>query len=60
MKLSVDFWKFTKIWYSDVQNNFMFLTRQNSQKWVKIQKSTDNHLSFDGIIQENVDLSDIY
>ena len=60
MKLSVDFWKFTKIWYSDVQNNFMFLTRQNSQKWVKIQKSTDNHLSFDGIIQKNVDLSDIY
>jgi hypothetical protein len=23
-------------------------------------QQTDNHLSFDGIIQENIDLSDIY
>ena len=74
MKLFVDFWKFTKIWKGlqhrnkelflfwrlDVQNNFMFPTRKSSQKRVKIQKSTDNHSSFDGIIQENIDLSDIY
>ena len=38
----------------------MFPTRKNSQKQVKIQKSTDNHLSFDGMIQENIDMSDIY
>jgi hypothetical protein len=30
----------------------MFPTGKNSQKWVKIQKSTDKHLSFDGLIQE--------
>ena len=30
----------------------------NMQKQVKIQKSTDNHSSFDGLIQENIDLSD--
>ena len=47
-------------WRLDVQNNFMFPTRKNSQKRVKIQKSTDNHSSFDGMIQENIDLSDIY
>ena len=74
MKLFVDFWKFTKIWKVlqhrntelflfwrlDVHNNFMFPTRKNSKKRVKIQKPTDNHLSFDGLIQENIDLSDIY
>jgi hypothetical protein len=39
----------------------MFLTRKNNQKRVKIiQTSTDNHSSFDGLIQENIDLSDIY
>ena len=32
----------------------------NRQKRVKIQKSTDNHSSFDGIIQENINLSGIY
>ena len=32
----------------------------NSQKWVKNQKSTNKHLSFDGLIQEYIDLSDIY
>ena len=47
-------------WHLDVQNNFMFPTLKNSQKWVKIQKSTDNHSAFDGMIQENIDLSDIY
>ena len=36
----------------DVQNNFMFPTCKNSQKWVKVQKSTDKHSSFDGLIQE--------
>ena len=70
MKLFVDFWKFTKFWKGlqrrnkelflfwrlDVHNNFMFPTRKNSQKRVKIQKSPDNHSSFDGIIQENIDL----
>ena len=44
----------------DVQNNFMFPTCKNSQKRVKNQKSTDKHLSFDGLIQEDIDLSDIY
>ena len=74
MKLFVDFWKFTKIWKGlqhrntelflfwllDVQNNFMFPTCKNSQKRVKNQKSTDKHSSFDGLIQEDIDLSDIY
>ena len=60
-ELFVDFWKFTKIWkdlqhrntelflfwFLDVQNNFMFPTCKNSQKWVKNQKSTDKHSSFD-------------
>jgi hypothetical protein len=32
----------------------------NSQKQVKSQKSTDKHSSFDGLIQEDIDLSDIY
>jgi hypothetical protein len=31
-----------------------------SQRRVKNQKSTDKHSSFDGLIQENLDLSDIY
>ena len=31
----------------DVQNNSMFPTCKNSQKWVKNQKSTDKHSSFD-------------
>ena len=74
MKLFVDFWKFTKIWKGlwhrntelflfwllDVQNNFMFPTCKNSQKRVENQKSTDKYLSFDGLIQEDIDLSDIY
>ena len=30
------------------------------QKRVKIQKSTDKHSLFDGLIQEDIDLSDIY
>ena len=38
----------------------MFPTCKNSQKQVKNQKSTDKHLSFDGLIQEGIDLSDIY
>ena len=38
----------------------MFPTCKNSQKWVKNQKSTDKHSSFDGLIQEDIDLSDIY
>ena len=74
MKLIVAFSKFTKIWKDlqhrtkdlflfgrlDVQNNFIFPTSKNSQKWIKIQKLTDNYWSFDGKIQENIDLSDIY
>ena len=47
-------------WFLDVQNNFMFPTCKNSQKRVKNQKSTDKHSSFDGLIQEDIDLSDIY
>ena len=39
-------------WFFDVQNNFMFPTSKISQKWAKNQKSTDKHLSFDGLIQE--------
>ena len=38
----------------------MFPTRKNSQRWVKNHKSTDKHSSFDGLIQEDIDLSDIY
>ena len=38
----------------------MFPTCKNSQKRVKNQKSTDKHSSFDGLIQEDIDLSDIY
>jgi len=38
----------------------MFPTCENSQKKVKNQKSTDKHSSFDGLIQEDIDLSDIY
>ena len=39
----------------------MFLTRKDNQKHFKIiQKSTDNHSSFDGIIQESIDQYDIY
>ena len=38
----------------------MFLTCKNSQNWVKNQKSTDKYSSFDGLIQEDIDLSDIY
>ena len=43
----------------DVQNSFMFPKCKNSQKRVKNQKSTDKHLSFDGLIQDVIDLSDI-
>ena len=38
----------------------MFPTCKNSQKRIKNQKSTDKHSSFDGLIQEDIDLSDIY
>ena len=37
----------------------MFPTCKNSQKWGKNQKSTDKHSSFDGLIQEDIDLLDI-
>ena len=32
----------------------------NLQKGIKKQKSKDKHSSFDGLIQEDIDLSDIY
>ena len=38
----------------------MFPTRKKSQKRVKNQKLTDKHSPFDGVIQEVIDLSDIY
>ena len=38
----------------------MFSTCRNSQKRVKNQISTDKHSSFDGLIQKDIDLSDIY
>ena len=38
----------------------MFPTCKNSQKRVKNQKSTDKHSSFDGLIQEDIDMCDIY
>ena len=38
----------------------MFSTCKNSQKQVKNQKSTDKHSSFDGLIQEDIDMCDIY
>ena len=70
MNLFVDFWKITTIWKGlrhrniklflfwllDVQNNFMFPTCKKSQKLVK----KEEHSSFDGLIQEDIDLSDIY
>ena len=73
-EILVDFWKFTRIWKDlrhrntelylfrllDVQNNFMFPTCKNNQKGVKNQKSKHKHLSFDGLTQEDIDLSDIY
>ena len=74
MKLFADFWKFTKIWKElqhrstelfsfwllDVENNFMFSNMQEQSKMGKNQKSTDKHSSSDGLIQEYIDLSDIY
>ena len=33
---------------------------RTAKKWVKIQKSTDKHSSFDGLIQEDLDLSEIF
>ena len=33
---------------------------QEQSKWVKNQKSTDKHSSFDGLIQEDIYLSNIY
>ena len=33
---------------------------QEQSKTGKNQKSTDKHSSFDGLIQEDIDLSDIY
>ena len=50
----------TLFWFLDVLNNFKFPTHKNSQKWVKNQKSTDKHSSFDSLIQEYIDLPDIY
>ena len=37
-----------------------YVPHKNSQKWVKIRKPTDNNSSFDGMIQEYIDLSNIY
>ena len=34
--------------------------QEQSKAGKKNQKSTDKHLSFDGLIQEDIDLSDIY
>ena len=47
-------------WLVCLQNNFVFPTCKNSQKRVKNPKSTDKHSSFDGLIQEYIDLSDTY
>ena len=38
----------------------MFPTSKNSQKRVKNQKQTDKHSSFDSLIQEDIDMYDIY
>ena len=43
-----------------MSKQFMRPTWKNSQKQVKKQKSKDKHSSFDGLVQENTDLSDIY
>ena len=40
--------------------NFMFPTCKNSEKRIENQKSTDKYWSFDDLIQEDVDLPDIY
>ena len=76
MKLFVDFWKFNKIWkdLQTQEHRIVFVlifrcakqfllcspTWKNSQKHVKNQKSTYKHSSFDGLIQEDIDLSDTY
>ena len=39
---------------------FMFPTPKNNQKQVKNQKLTYNQSTFIGLIQENIDLFDIY
>ena len=46
-----------KFWCAE---QFYVPNMQKQSKQVKIQKSTDNQSSFDGIIQENTYLSDIY
>ena len=38
----------------------MFPTCKNIQKCVKNQESIDKHSSFDGLIQEDIDMCDIY
>ena len=47
----VDFWKFTKIWKG--------LRHMNTELFLFWQ-TTDKHSSFNGLIQEDIDLSDIY
>jgi hypothetical protein len=47
-------------WVVGVEINFMFPADKKSKKREKNQKSTDKHSSFDSLIQENIDLSDIY
>ena len=39
---------------------FYIPNMQEQSKMGKKQKSKDKHSSFDGLIQENIDLSDIY
>jgi hypothetical protein len=38
----------------------MFPTCKNGQKQVKNQELTDKNLLFDGLIQENIGLSDLF
>ena len=47
-------------WLLDVQNNFMFPTCKIGQEQVKNQKSTVKHSSFNGSIQDDIEVSDIY
>ena len=70
MLISKNLPRFEKICNTGTQNclcfdfrcaeQFMFPSCKNSQKWVKNQKSTDQHLSLDDLFQEDIDLSDIY
>ena len=63
MQLKVDFYVFTRFWlnlsdqnvklfWTSKQNNFRFQSSKFSQKRVKTQKTTNNHMSSFGLIEK--------